>query len=36
LLVMLALGAFAVWYSKLPIEARLLGLREWIHMHVLH
>ena len=36
LLVLLALGGFVVWYSKLPIEARFLGLREWIHVHVLH
>jgi cell volume regulation protein A len=36
LLVLLAIGGFVVWYSKLPIEARFLGLREWIHVHVLH
>ncbi len=35
LLLLLAMGGFVVWYSKLPFEARLLGVREWVKAHVL-
>jgi potassium/hydrogen antiporter len=35
LLLLLAIGGFVVWYSKLPFEARLLGVREWVKVHIL-
>jgi cell volume regulation protein A len=36
LLFLLAVGGFVVWYSKLPFEARLIGVREWVKVHILH
>ena len=31
LLFLLAIGGFVVWYSKLPFESRILGMREWVN-----
>jgi NhaP-type Na+/H+ and K+/H+ antiporter len=35
LLFLLAIGGFVVWYSKLPFESRILGIREWVRLHVI-
>jgi ABC-type transporter Mla subunit MlaD len=36
LLLLLAICGFIVWYSKLPMDSRFLGLREWVKVHMLH
>jgi hypothetical protein len=33
---LLAICGFIVWYSKLPMDSRFLGLREWVKVHMLH